>query len=154
MLIRQSPGGANAAPDSVQNGENQMKLSQRRKNNGWMQQSGEVYSVEWLWRKFLRRYKGTFDIFFGIEHRMRKEEMEGIADENASSADRKHTSGGVFVAVDSVLGAVIDKEEGAITSFQGVKEIRPSMDDCQRRYVGFCRVFFGTQKVGRREMKL
>ena len=24
----------------------------------------------------MRRYKGTFDIFFGVEHRMRKEDME------------------------------------------------------------------------------
>ena len=24
----------------------------------------------------MRRYKGTFDVFFGIEHRLRKEEME------------------------------------------------------------------------------
>ena len=24
----------------------------------------------------MRRYEGTFDIFFGIEHRMRREEME------------------------------------------------------------------------------
>ena len=24
----------------------------------------------------MRRYKGTFDLFFGIEHRLRKEEME------------------------------------------------------------------------------
>ena len=24
----------------------------------------------------MRRYKGTFDIFFGIEHRLRKDEME------------------------------------------------------------------------------
>ena len=83
------------------------------------------------------RYKGTFDISFGIEHRMRKEEMEEqfnkeakqgwtfaadatrITDENASSEDRKHTSGGVFVAVDSNLGAVIGKEDGAVTSVPG-----------------------------------
>ena len=24
----------------------------------------------------MRTYKGTFDIFFGVEHRMKKEEME------------------------------------------------------------------------------
>ena len=24
----------------------------------------------------MRRYKGTFDVFFGIEHRLRKEDME------------------------------------------------------------------------------
>ena len=32
-----------------------------------------------------------------------------ITDENASSEDRKHTSGGVFVAIDSNLGTVDDK---------------------------------------------
>ena len=65
------------------------------------------------------------DIFCGIEHRLRKERMEGqfnrdvkgggrlaadaarITDERASSEDRKHTSGGVFVAVDSNLGVVV-----------------------------------------------
>ena len=32
-----------------------------------------------MWRtekKNMERYSDTFDIFFGIEHRMRKEEME------------------------------------------------------------------------------
>ena len=42
-----------------------------------------------------------------------------ITDGNASSEDRKHTSGGVFVAVDSNLGAVIGKEEGAVESIPG-----------------------------------
>ena len=59
--------------------------------------------------KYWRRYKGTFDIFFGFEHRMRGEDMEeqfnkesyqglrfaadaaGVTDEKASSEDRKHT---------------------------------------------------------------
>ena len=40
-----------------------------------------------------------------------------ITDETAGSEDRKHTSGGVFVAVDSNLGAVV--EEGAIVSIPG-----------------------------------
>ena len=57
------------------------------------------------------RYKGTFDIFFGMEHRLRKEEMEEqfnkeakegwilaasaarITGETAGDEDRKHTSG-------------------------------------------------------------
>ena len=71
----------------------------------------------------MRRYKGKCDIFFfGIEHRLRKEELEEhfnseakegwrfaadavrITDENAGTEDCKHTSGGVFVAVDSNLG--------------------------------------------------
>ena len=85
----------------------------------------------------MRRYQGTFDVFFGIDHRLRKEEMEEqinkeakegrrfaadaarITGENASSEDRKHTSGGVFVAVDSNLGQVIGTEEGAVESIPG-----------------------------------
>ena len=76
----------------------------------------------------MRRYKGKCDIFFGIEHRLRKEEMEEqfskeakegwrfaadaarITDERAGSEDQKHISGGVFVAVDSNLGAVVGAE--------------------------------------------
>ena len=72
----------------------------------------------------MKRYKGTFDVFFGIEHRLRKEEMEGqfnkeakegwkfaanaarITEETAGDEDRKHTSRGVLVAIDSNLGAV------------------------------------------------
>ena len=91
----------------------------------------------------MRRYRGKCDIFFGIEHRLRKEEMaeqfnreakEGwkfaadaarITDEIASSEDRTHTSGGVFVAIDSNLGAVAGAEEGAIESIQEMKEELP-----------------------------
>ena len=42
----------------------------------------------------------------------------GITDETAGSEDRKHTSGGVFVAVDSNLGTVVG-EEGAAASIPG-----------------------------------
>ena len=83
--------------------------------------NGSARSTE---RKCKRRYKGKCDIFFGIEHRLRKEEMEEqfnkeakdgwrfatcaarITEEPAGDTDRKHTSGGVFVAFDSNLGAV------------------------------------------------
>ena len=72
----------------------------------------------------MTRHRGKCDIFFGSEHRLRKEEMEEqfdkeakegwrfaagaarITDERAGSEDQKHTSGGVFVAVHSNLGAV------------------------------------------------
>ena len=85
----------------------------------------------------MRRYKGKCDIFLGIEHRLVKVEMEDqfnkeaiegwmfaadasrITDETARSEDRKHTSGRVFVAVDSNLGAVVGEEEGAIESIRG-----------------------------------
>ena len=91
--------------------------------------SGSAWSTV---KTYMRRYEGKCHIFLGIEHRMRKEEMEEqfnkdakqgwrfaadaarITDERASSEDRKHTSGGVFVAVDSNLGAVGGAEEGAI----------------------------------------
>ena len=40
-------------------------------------------------------------------------------DERAGSEDRKHTSGGVVIAVDSNLIAVVGVEEGAIDSISG-----------------------------------
>ena len=96
--------------------------------------NGSAWSTE---RKYIRWYKGKCDVFFGIQHRLRKEEMEEqfnkeakegwrfaagaarITDERASSEDRKHTSGGVFVAIDSNLGAVLGAEEGALESISG-----------------------------------
>ena len=36
-------------------------------------QNGSAWSTE---KKCMRRYKSTFGIFFGIEHRLRKDEME------------------------------------------------------------------------------
>ena len=95
--------------------------------------SGSAWSTE---RKYTRRYEGKCDIFFGIEHRLREEEMEEqfnkkakdgwifaadarITDERAGSEDQKHTSGGVFVAVDSNLGADVGEKEGAVTSIPG-----------------------------------
>ena len=42
-----------------------------------------------------------------------------ITVERASIEDRKHTSGGVCVAVDSPLGAVVGAEEGATESIPG-----------------------------------
>ena len=85
----------------------------------------------------MRRDKDKCDIFFGIEHRLRKEDMEDkfnkeakeewrfaadaarITDERAGSEDQKHTSGGVSVAVDSNLGAVVGEKEGAVKSIPG-----------------------------------
>ena len=63
-----------------------------------------------------------------MEAQLNREAKEGwrfaadaarITDERASSEDRKHTSGEVFVAVDSNLGALVGAEEGAIDSIQG-----------------------------------
>ena len=78
--------------------------------------------------KDIRRYKGTFDMSFAIEHWLRKDEMEEqlnkeategwrfaagaarITEERAGDEDRKHTSGRDLVAVDSNLGAVVGGE--------------------------------------------
>ena len=102
--------------------------------------------------------------------RMRKEEMEvqlnseakpgwrfaadwaKIADAKASSEDRKHESGGVFLAIDGGLGAVIDKV--AVTSIPRNEGIPAQASvECQRKFA-VCAVFWSSQKVGRREMKL
>ena len=82
--------------------------------------NGSAWSTE---RKYMRRYKGKCDVFFGKEHRLRKEEMEEqfnkeakkgwrfaagaarITEETTGSEDCKHTSGGVLVAIDSNLGS-------------------------------------------------
>ena len=100
----------------------------------------EVHLASWIRsteRKYSRRHQGECGIFFGTKHRLRKEEMEEqfnkdakevfrfaanaarITDETTGSADRKHTSGGVFVAVDSNMGAVEGAEEGVIESIPG-----------------------------------
>ena len=42
-----------------------------------------------------------------------------ITDERAAIEDQKHTSGGVFVAIDSNLGAAVGEKEGAVTSVPG-----------------------------------
>ena len=98
--------------------------------------NGSTWSTE---KRYMRRYKGKCDIFFGIELRLRKEETEEqfnreakegwifaadaarITDQRASSEDRKHTSGGVFVAVDSNLGAVVRADEGTVVSIPGIE---------------------------------
>ena len=63
-----------------------------------------------------------------MEEQFNKEAKEGwrftadaarIMDERAGSEDQKHTSGGVFVAVDSSLGAVVGEKEGAVMSIPG-----------------------------------
>ena len=84
----------------------------------------------------MRRYTGKCVIFLGIEQRLRKEEMEEqfsrevtkgwrfaadgarITDDNAGTEECKHTSEGVFVAVDSNLVVVVGAEEGATDSTQ------------------------------------
>ena len=112
------------------------------KNARRTSQNGSAWSTE---KKYMRRYKGTFDIFFAVEHRMRKEEMEEqfnkeakqgwrlagdaarITDENARSEDHKHTSEGVFVAVDSNLRADIGKKKKEqLSQSQATREELPN----------------------------
>ena len=63
-----------------------------------------------------------------MEEQLNKEAKEGwrfaataarITEETTGDEDRKHTSGGVFVAIDSNLGAVVGAEEGSIESIPG-----------------------------------
>ena len=100
-MIGESLGGVHAASENAQNSRGQMEGMQGEtmKESSWVQMnqriSRERRNVEagkqkesnivrctllngsaWSTEKFLRRYKGTFDIFFGVEHRMRNEEME------------------------------------------------------------------------------
>ena len=120
-----------------------MEAAKRRRQNG-NEDRGKTIEVHFaLWvdvecrEKHIRRHRGKCEIFFGIKHRLRKEEMEEhfnkeakegwrfavdaarFIDESAGGEDRKHTSGGVFVTVDSNLGAVVGAEEGAVVSILG-----------------------------------
>ena len=65
--------------------------------------------------------------------------MTSAADENARSADRKHTSGGVFAAVDRHLGAGIGKKDK-----QRGKNC-PCMGKCARRYACFSENFWHSE---------
>ena len=122
-------------------------------------------------KKYMRRYKGMCDIFFGIEHRQRKEEVKDqfngeakvewrfaadaarITDETAGSQDRKHTSGGVFVAVDSNQGAVVGVEEGAIDSIRGNEGriTQAWVNECQRRIACLLGVLLALRRLDSEE---
>ena len=103
-------------------GEDSTEMKKEARVLRWTLLNGSAWSTE---TKYMIKCKGKCVIFFGIEHRLRKEEMEEKfnkevkegwrfaadaarkTDETAGSEDRKHTSGGVFVTVDSNLGAVV-----------------------------------------------
>ena len=92
---------------------------------------GSTWSTE---RKYMRRNKGTFDIFFGVEHRLRKEDMEEqfnkeakegwrlaasaarMTEKMAEDDDRKHTSG---QQLGSSCGS---RRRERLSRFRGVKE--------------------------------
>ena len=161
-LVTRSLRVVNAASEDLQNSKEKMEggqCNQEVARIGWYEKrklgkdprSCEKYaqdgdastskdnkmrSAQWFGMEhgdtYMERYKGTYDVFSGVEHR--KEEMEEmftkratpgrrfaadaarITYENAGSEECMHASGGVFVTVDNALEAVVDKEEGAVKS--------------------------------------
>ena len=109
----------------------------------------EVHFAQWICleyrEKYMRRYNGKCDILYGIEHRLREggnggtvqQRSQGrtetcnavdaarITNDRASSEDPKHTSGGVFVAVDSNLGAVVGGKKERLVRSQATMEESP-----------------------------
>ena len=54
-------------------GEDRTEMKKEAKLLRCTLSNGSAWSTE---RKYMRRYRGKCDVFFGTEHRMRKEEME------------------------------------------------------------------------------
>ena len=110
-------------------------------------------------KKYVEMHKCTFDIF-EIEHRMKKVELEEqfnkevkqgwrFAADAANSEDCNHTSDGVFVTIDSDLGDVVDKEEGAVMSCrsQGTKDESPKRGLMSEEVYGFRRVLLAFRRM-------
>ena len=98
-----------------------------------------------------------------MEEQLNKEAKDGwiiaasaatIAEETAGDKDRKHTSGGVLVAIDSNLGAVVGAEEGTIESIQEMKEESPKHGWMSQEGCVSSRCTSGIRKDGRQGMKL
>ena len=128
--------------------------------------NGATWNTE---KKFMSRYKGTFDIFFGIEHKMRKEEMEEQFNDRSqirtedlqptqqessmkmpSSEDRKHTSGGVFCYSGQLLWEQLlaKKKKEQLSQFEATREELPkAWSTCARRCACFLSITSGTRKV-------
>ena len=58
----------------VQMSDKRKFQQEKKKSRSEMQRDSKM--VRCTTEKTMRRYKGTFDIFFGVEPRMRKKEME------------------------------------------------------------------------------
>ena len=104
--------------------------------------SGSAWSFE---RKYMRRHNGKCDIFFAIERRLRKEEMEEqfnreakegwrfaadaarITDARAGSEDQNQTLGGVFVAVDSNLDRLLERKKEQLHQSQATRVESPGL---------------------------
>ena len=101
-------------------GEDRTKMNKEAKIMRCTSLNGSVWSSE---RKYTRRYKGKYDIFLGIEHRLRKEAMVEQFNKEAQEGLRFASDAaritGFFAAVDSNLGAVVGEKEGALTSIPG-----------------------------------
>ena len=96
----------------------------------------------------MRRYKGTFDIFFGIEHRLRKEEME-------EQFNREAKEGWRFAAHAARVtdeSASDEEEEGAVMSIPG-NEGRIAQAWVNVREICVSSRCSGTRMDGRRQMK-
>ena len=77
-----------------------------------------------------------------------------ITEETAGDEDRKHTSGGVFVADDSNIGAVVGAVEGAIESIPGNEgRIAQAWVNVRGGWRIFS-VYFWHSEGGRQEIKL
>ena len=122
-------------------------------------------------RKYMRRYKVRRLLGIGAQieeggsggYSSTSEAKEGlrfaaaaarITDERASSEDRKHTLGGVFVAIDNNLGADAGAEERKIESIPGNGgRIAQTWVNVRGGLRIFSVYFSGTRKDGRRGMK-
>ena len=98
-----------------------------------------------------------------MEEQFNKEAKQGwiftadasrITDKNASSEDHNHTSGGVFVAVDSKLAQSLAKKKEQSCRSQEMKDNRPNMGVSAERYASLFKYTSGTHKDGHREMRL
>ena len=96
-----------------------------------------------------------FAKWVGVEHREEAHEeiQRHVTDENANSEDQKHSSGGVFVAMFSNLGVVVDTEEGAVESTTGNEGRIVQVWVNVRGVCGSSRCTFGTRRVGPRGMR-
>ena len=148
--------GSSSEREQMCGGDPTKVESATRRRQDWNEKrakEAEVHLAKWISleyrEEYVRRYQGTCDSPFGIEHRLIKGEMkeqfnkeakEGwrlvadaarITDERAGSEDQQHTSGGVFVAIGSNLGAIVRADEGAIESIPGNEgRIAMSEEDC------------------------
>ena len=100
----------------------------------------------------MKRHKGTFDIFFRIEHRMKKQEMEEqfnrpsrmeVCSRGSKDHRRECRQRGSQAHVGRSLCGhlpVVGRERERFRRFQEGR-FAEAMGECWRRYLGFCRIF-------------